>query len=529
MSLDKQEFRRQEKLFELANFERNYVSNLNTLKTRVIDPLRERKMLAEVHMDVLFSNIEDILELHKEFLHHLVSQQRDDVVIDRVHGEGNFMGKLALYRDYAEAHDRQRKRLLDLQKQAEFVEFLEECWQKMDRKDVDLYSYLSLPFYQVVQYPPILSKIIKNTPESHPDMENLNQTIPAAGQLASKCRETFLQVQNASRMQELAEQVTGFDVLKPGREFMREGEVDIIDSRHHKRYAFLFNDVLLLVRPKGRTFKTIRAIPVRKAIFQFKDELKILFDYNQLARLFFKPNFRQMWYKALRSLQQPGRRWPTDIRINSKSSGALVSTANASELEEMKKKQRKLLQLVDKYEQLSSLHLTAMTKNAQVVSQMQKRIDRLEKQVKILGGETAVDFVALDQENQKLMLENEALKEGLNDVEQKVRKARSRGSSFGSSSDIYEGEDKGRMQSRTESVSSINSNEAENAQYPSSFNRQVTVPDSTFDDFAVASTVTSRAGDQTTLDDILTPNVVMQARRNSRSASEEESSSFIEP
>ncbi len=31
----------------------------------------------------------------------------------------------------------------------------------MERKDVDLYSYLSLPFYQVVQYPSILQKILK--------------------------------------------------------------------------------------------------------------------------------------------------------------------------------------------------------------------------------------------------------------------------------------------------------------------------------------------------------------------------------
>jgi hypothetical protein len=29
-------------LFELTNFERNYVSNLTTLKTRVIDPLKVR-------------------------------------------------------------------------------------------------------------------------------------------------------------------------------------------------------------------------------------------------------------------------------------------------------------------------------------------------------------------------------------------------------------------------------------------------------------------------------------------------------
>jgi hypothetical protein len=360
-------------------------------------------------MDFLFSNIEDILELHKSFLHHLVIQQRERTVIDRLHGEGNFLGKLAIYRDYAEAHDRQRKRLLELQKQPEFQEFLEQAWKKMERKDVDLYSYLSLPFYQVVQYPPILSKIMKNTPENHPDARHLNETIPAAAQLANKCRETFLAVQNASRMQELGEQVIGFEVIKAGREFIREGAVEIIDSRPHKRYAFLFNDVLLLARAKGRNFKAIRAIPVRKALYQFGDDLlQILFDFNQLARLRFPATFRQMWYKSLRQLQAPGKRWPTDIRMANKKAAGSSGASNASELEELKRKQRKLLQLVDKYEQLSSLHLTALAKNDSVVAELQKRIARLEKSVAILGGETAIDFIALDAQKEQLLLENGA-------------------------------------------------------------------------------------------------------------------------
>jgi hypothetical protein len=102
---------------------------------------------------------------------------------------------------------------------------------------------------------------------------------------------------------------------------------------------------------------------------------------------------------------------------------------------------------VDKYEQLSSLHLTAMAKNDGVVSDLQKRVARLEKQIKVggercvfvcgcvvlnskltigavmkvLGGETVVDFVALDAEKEKLLLENMALREGLSQVESKVR------------------------------------------------------------------------------------------------------------
>lgn len=62
-------------------------------------------------------------------------------------------------------------------------------------------------------------------------------------------------------------------------------------------------------------------------------------------------------------MQQQGKRWPTEIRLAKKATpGGGGGSASASELEEMKRKQRKLLQLVDKYEQLSSLHLTAMAK-----------------------------------------------------------------------------------------------------------------------------------------------------------------------
>lgn len=69
LSLDRGELRRQDKLFELANFERNYVANLQTLKarrcfssllfadhsqSRVIEPLRTRGLFAQGDMDALF-------------------------------------------------------------------------------------------------------------------------------------------------------------------------------------------------------------------------------------------------------------------------------------------------------------------------------------------------------------------------------------------------------------------------------------------------------------------------------------------
>ncbi len=58
---------------------------------------------------------------------------------------------------------------------------------------------------------------------------------------------------------------------------------------------------------KKKKNQAIRAIPVRKALYQFGDDLlQILFDYNQLARLRFPQTFRQMWYKSLRQLQVKG-------------------------------------------------------------------------------------------------------------------------------------------------------------------------------------------------------------------------------
>jgi len=315
--------------------------------------------------------------------------------------------------------------------------------------------------------------------------------------------------------------------------------VEVLDARAHKRYALLFNDVLLLVRPKVKTFVAIRAIPVRKALYEFgQDTLQVLFDYNQLARLRFPLAVRQMWYKTLKGMQTHGKRWPTEIRISNKNkpgSPGSAGSSSASELDEMKRKQRKLLQLVDKYEQLSSLHLTAMAKNDGIVSELNKRVLRLEKQVKVLGGETVVDFVALDAEKEKLLLENLALREGLSQVEQKV-KSRHRGGRDASGEEIDEAssEDPKAVKSSTVSVSSRSSSADESRSAVFS----TTTParsDSTFDDFTMTKAVVkSRAGDSTTLDDILTPDVVAQAVAASRSQSsashdDDESSSFVEP
>jgi len=312
----------------------------------------------------------------------------------------------------------------------------------------------------------------------------------------------------------------------------------VLDARPHKRYALLFNDVLLLVRPKVKTFKAIRAIPVRKALYQFgEDILQVLFDYNQLARLRFPLAVRQMWYKTLKGMQAQGKRWPTDIRMSTKakSGSGTGSSGSASELEEMRRKQRKLLMLVDKYEQLSSLHLTAMAKNDGVVSDLQKRVARLEKQIKVLGGETVVDFVALDAEKEKLLLENMALREGLSQVESKV-KHHSRGSSVDEADEPSSEGKRSVVKSSTVSVSS-HASSSEDDDNRKSIMYSLATPaksESTFDDFRLGKAVQTKAGDSTTLDDILTPDVVeaaVVASRSHSSASHEddESSSFVEP
>ena len=113
-------------------------------------------------------------------------------------------------------------------------------------------------------------------------------------------------------------------------------------------------------------------------------------------------------------------------------------------------------------------------------------------------------------------------------MERKVRAARSRSQS--------DNDDEGEPRSsRTASVSSVASSESSSARAPG---RVVATParhESTFDDFSISNVrvnnTTMRARDQTTLDDILTPDVVAEAKRNSQSSksSDSESSSFMEP
>ena len=198
VKMEKMEQRRQQQIFDLCDFERNFVANLLDFKNVVIEPFLEKKweVVKQQDLENLFCNILDLLAINIEFCFHLINQQKEEVFIDKLLGEDQFLKKLVpLYREFERGHEALSRALSDLEQIAEFNETRVECWKNLKRQDVDFYSYLSLPVYQLVQYPLLFGKILKNTRESHVDYQYLVTGIPELTNAAKTMKETFLRVQ----------------------------------------------------------------------------------------------------------------------------------------------------------------------------------------------------------------------------------------------------------------------------------------------------------------------------------------------
>uniref|UniRef100_A0ABI7WFM3 Phosphatidylinositol-3,4,5-trisphosphate dependent Rac exchange factor 2 n=1 Tax=Felis catus TaxID=9685 RepID=A0ABI7WFM3_FELCA len=153
-------------LSELQKTERDYVGTLEFLVSAFLHRMNQcaaskiDKNVTEETVKMLFSNIEDILAVHKEFL---------KVVEECLHPEPNaqqevgtcflhFKDKFRIYDEYCSNHEKAQKLLLELNKIRTIRTFLLNCMLLGGRKntDVPLEGYLVTPIQRICKYPLLL-------------------------------------------------------------------------------------------------------------------------------------------------------------------------------------------------------------------------------------------------------------------------------------------------------------------------------------------------------------------------------------
>ncbi|XP_032206304.1 phosphatidylinositol 3,4,5-trisphosphate-dependent Rac exchanger 1 protein isoform X2 [Mustela erminea] len=153
-------------LNEILGTERDYVGTLRFLQSAFLHRIRQNvadsveKGLTEENVKVLFSNIEDILEVHKDFLAALEYCLHPEP--QSQHELGNvflkFKDKFCVYEEYCSNHEKALRLLVELNKIPTVRAFLLSCMLLGGRKttDIPLEGYLLSPIQRICKYPLLL-------------------------------------------------------------------------------------------------------------------------------------------------------------------------------------------------------------------------------------------------------------------------------------------------------------------------------------------------------------------------------------
>uniref|UniRef100_A0A287B6M9 Phosphatidylinositol 3,4,5-trisphosphate-dependent Rac exchanger 1 protein n=1 Tax=Sus scrofa TaxID=9823 RepID=A0A287B6M9_PIG len=254
-------------LNEILGTERDYVGTLRFLQSAFLHRIRQNvadsveKGLTEENVKILFSNIEDILEVHKDFLAALEFCLHPEP--QSQHELGNvflkFKDKFCVYEEYCSNHEKALRLLVELNKIPTVRAFLLSCMLLGGRKttDIPLEGYLLSPIQRICKYPLLLKELAKRTPGKHPDHPAVQSALQAMKTVCSNINETKRQMEKLEALEQLQSHIEGWEgsnLTDICTQLLLQGTLLKISAGNiQERAFFLFDNLLVYCKRKSRT------------------------------------------------------------------------------------------------------------------------------------------------------------------------------------------------------------------------------------------------------------------------------------
>ncbi|KAI6074981.1 phosphatidylinositol 3,4,5-trisphosphate-dependent Rac exchanger 2 protein [Aix galericulata] len=225
------------------------------------------KNVTEETVKMLFSNIEDILVVHKNFLSLVEECLQPEPSAQHEVGTCflHYKEKFRIYDEYCSNHEKAQKVLLDLNKIRTVRTFLLNCMLLGGRKntDVPLEGYLVTPIQRICKYPLLLKELLKRTPRKHSDYAALMEALQAMKAVCSNINEAKRQMEKLEFLEEWQSHVEGWEgsnITDTCTEMLRSGLLLKISAGNiQERIFFLFDNLLVYCKKKHRRLKNSKA------------------------------------------------------------------------------------------------------------------------------------------------------------------------------------------------------------------------------------------------------------------------------
>uniref|UniRef100_A0A8C7U2P2 Phosphatidylinositol 3,4,5-trisphosphate-dependent Rac exchanger 1 protein n=1 Tax=Oncorhynchus mykiss TaxID=8022 RepID=A0A8C7U2P2_ONCMY len=252
-------------LNEILNTERDYVRVLLFLQSAFLHRIRqtaeEQQCLSPEHVKILFSNIESILDVHREVLSAVEASLHPEPQPGHSLGQVflQFKGRFSVYGEYCSNHEKALRLLMELNKIPEIRTFLLHCMLLGGKKstDIPLEGYLLSPIQRICKYPLLLKELLKRTPKKHADYPAVEEALQAMKAVCSNINETKRQMEKLEALEQLQSHIEGWEgtnLTDICTELLLHGNLLKISAGNiQERVFFLFDNLLVYCKRKTKS------------------------------------------------------------------------------------------------------------------------------------------------------------------------------------------------------------------------------------------------------------------------------------
>ncbi|XP_062897470.1 phosphatidylinositol 3,4,5-trisphosphate-dependent Rac exchanger 1 protein isoform X1 [Mobula hypostoma] len=251
---------------EILKTERDYVGSLKFLKSSFLhrnhqnDGGKSEKQITDEDLKVLFSNIEEILDVHMVFLEALECCLQPEP--QPQHELGNiflqFKDRFCVYQEYCSNHEKALRLLMELNKIPEVRAMILNCMVLggMKTTDIPLEGYLLTPIQRICKYPLLLKELLKRTPKKHGDSTAVAEALQAMKTVCTNINETKRQMEKLEALEHLQSSIEGWEgsnLTDICTELLQQGPLLKISAGNiQERVFFLFDNLLVYCKRKSR-------------------------------------------------------------------------------------------------------------------------------------------------------------------------------------------------------------------------------------------------------------------------------------
>ncbi|KAG2389194.1 hypothetical protein C9374_014594 [Naegleria lovaniensis] len=247
------------KIFEeIIDTEEKYLYSLELLNKNYIVPLKKNKYLKfGRELNTIVSNLTVIVNFNNHLLTKLKNASEDDI------GK-TFQMIVPFLKTYTQYFSNYEAALNSIReadknpKNKKFSEWLKKTDERSKEANQQTFKQLLIqPVQRIPRYNLLLSEVLKNTPRTHVDYDNLKLASEKMKEVADHLNRQITEIENRNKLIKLKEifvlnqsgKGSGItNIVEPHRKYVFEGELSILSDNalnKQKHYFFLFSDMLV--------------------------------------------------------------------------------------------------------------------------------------------------------------------------------------------------------------------------------------------------------------------------------------------